>query len=247
MKILLTVSYDGRNYCGWQRQNNGITVQQTLEEQGLFSVFKREVHTLGASRTDAGVHALGQRVCFELGDNECMIPLGKLPQVINAALPRDIVVTKAESVHEDFHPIFDAKRKSYEYIILNSYYLNPKLADYCEHVYYPLDFGNMRAAASCFIGEHDFTAFRTTDGSARTTVRTVYSLELKKQDDIISFVITGNGFLYNMVRIIAGTLIDAGRGRISPNEVPGIILSKDRAKAGRTASANGLTLLEVFY
>jgi tRNA pseudouridine38-40 synthase len=247
MKILLTAAYDGTNYSGWQRQLNAASIQQTLEERGLFTVFGRRVETVGASRTDAGVHALCQKVCFEIAEEFMLIPLEKLPFVINSHLPADIVVTGAVLADESFHPIFSAKKKTYEYAIHNSVFANPKTINYREHIAYPLDFERMRVAAAFFVGEHDFAAFRAAGGGAKTTVRTIYALELSKNGDEIIITITGNGFLYNMVRIIAGTLIDAGRGKIAPESLGGVILSKDRTRAGRTASAKGLTLTDISY
>ena len=245
MKILLTVAYDGTNYCGWQRQSNGLSVQQVIEERGLPPVLGEPAPVLGASRTDAGVHALGQRACFSA--ENLAVPLEKLPMVINNGLPEDIAVVKAEAAPDGFHPIFDAKRKTYEYAVLNAAWPNPKQRLYSEHVRRELDFAAMAEAAGHFIGEHDFSAFRATDGSARTTVRTIYEARLFRDGGLITFRVTGNGFLYNMVRIMAGTLIEVGLGRICAGEVPGIILSRDRTKAGRTAPARGLTLIRVEY
>lgn len=246
MNILLTLAYDGTNYCGWQSQQNGDTVQERLEK-ALSDVYGREITVLGASRTDAGVHAAGQRACFSIEDGAQKIPLDKLPEVINTRLPEDIVVTYAERVSGDFHPIAGAKRKTYEYKILNQRYPDPKLNRFVCHIYLPLDFEGMRQAARHFQGTHDFSGFAASGGHAKTTVRTIYEIELIKRGNEILLYITGSGFLYNMVRIIAGTLIEVGSGKIRPEEIPDIIESRDRKRAGRTAPPCGLTLIEAVY
>ncbi len=243
MKILLTVAYDGSNYFGWQVQNNFVTVQQKIE-QALSNLLKKDISVRGASRTDTGVHAMAQGVVFE---TDTTIPISKLPYAINSFLPDDIVVTKAREVGKDFHPQYSVLNKTYEYKILNAEFKNPKLIKYTDFYRGKLDIEKMQNACKYFIGEYDFKAFCASGSQAKTTVRKIYFLDVQKNDDIITIKINGNGFLYNMVRIIAGTLLYVGSGKIKPEEISEIIKSKDRAKAGKTLAPNGLTLMEVNY
>jgi len=244
MNVLLTLSYDGTNYCGWQRQKNGISVQQRLEE-ALESVLGKPITVTGASRTDAGVHALGQHAVFS---KEAMsIPLDKLPYALNSHLPPDISVIRAESVNDDFHPIYSAKRKTYEYSLYMSQFRNPLLERYCCHINHELNLDLMNEACKYFLGEHDFAAFRAIGSSVKTTVRTIYSLDIITEGNIIKIRICGNGFLYNMVRIIAGTLVYVGNGKIKAADIPCIILSKNRENAGKTMPPHGLTLVNIEY
>ena len=236
--ILLTVAYDGTDYSGWQRQENGITIQQRLEEALGAKV-------IGASRTDAGVHALGQRASFIT--NHMPIPLDKLPQVINAKLPKDISVCSAILVPEDFNPRFRAKSKTYCYQIYNSMHPNPLLSRYSTFVPHSLDVKKMEQAAAHFVGRHDFAAFCAAGSSAKTTVRTILSCRVESEKPVIKVIVTGDGFLYNMVRIIAGTILYAGKNKLSPDDIPEIISSRDRTKAGKTMPPEGLTLVEVMY
>ncbi|MCL2360749.1 MAG: tRNA pseudouridine(38-40) synthase TruA [Defluviitaleaceae bacterium] len=238
MQILLTLSYDGTDYAGWQRQNNAIAVQQKLEE-ALSALLDQPIVTRAASRTDAGVHALGQRASFYADVN---IPLEKLPQVINGYLPRDIAVTATEAVPDDFNPRFDAKFKTYSYKIHST--PNPLVNRYSAYVPRPLNIDAMKSAAKDLVGYHDFAAFMATGGSAKTTTREIYDCTVT---DDITITITGNGFLYNMVRIIAGTLMYVGLGKLPTNAISGIIQSRDRTQAGKTMPPEGLTLMEVGY
>lgn len=244
MRILLTVAYDGSEYYGWQRQKDFMTVQQRLEE-ALSALLKKEITVRGASRTDTGVHSLGQRAVFT--DDTLTIPTEKIPLAVNSFLPDDIVVTDAVEVDENFHPQYSVTDKTYEYKILNSKYKNPLLVRYTEFIRPKLNISAMRAACPYFLGEHNFKAFCATGGSSKTTVRTIYSLDIEEDGDIIIIRINGNGFLYNMVRIIAGTLVYVGLGKIKADEVGDIIESLDRTRAGKTLSPNGLTLMEVNY
>ncbi|MDR1065950.1 MAG: tRNA pseudouridine(38-40) synthase TruA [Clostridiales bacterium] len=246
MKILMTVAYDGTCYCGWQSQKNGVSVQEKLET-ALFSVYGEEVRVVGASRTDAGVHALGQSACFTL-KNDYSLPVEKLPFAIRAKLPPDIVVAGACAVPDDFHPRFDAKEKTYAYSILNAPHPNPLLRFTAWHIYAALDLDAMKAAASHMVGSHDFACFCAAGSSAKTTVRTIYAINmLKAPNGLITVLVRGNAFLYNMARIIVGTLVCAGLGEIAPRDIAAIIESKDRKRAGKTAPPFGLTLLEVKY
>lgn len=242
-RILLTISYDGTNYSGWQKQKNAVTVQGEFDK-ACSTLFKTDVESIGASRTDAGVHALGQRAVIDV---DTSIPAEKIPLALNPLLPDDIVVTHAEEVGADFNPRFNALKKTYEYSIYNAPFRNPLYRNYSEYVRCELDLDSMRTACEAFVGEHDFRAFCASGNSSKTTVRTIYSLDIEKDGDFIKIRVTGNGFLYNMVRIIAGTLIYVGEGRIAPDDLPEIIASGDRRKAGKTAGPSGLVLVKIMY
>ena len=245
MQILLTVAYDGTNYAGWQRQQNAIAVQQKLEE-ALSAVFNRPITTKAASRTDAGVHALGQQAAFFADD--IRIPIGKLPQILSGRLPADISVTAARPVSDSFNPRFDAVYKTYSYSMYCAPCPNPLLGRYSAFIPQPVDIETMKKSAGLFIGRHDFTAFMATGSSAKTTVREIYACAVTKQPSgLVTLTITGSGFLYNMVRIIAGTVLYTGLGKIVPEAVLDIIHSHDRKKAGKTMPPEGLILLEVGY
>ncbi|MDR2182544.1 MAG: tRNA pseudouridine(38-40) synthase TruA, partial [Clostridiales bacterium] len=204
MGVLLTVSYDGTNYCGWQEQKNGKSVQEALSKV-IGMVFDSDFTMLGASRTDAGVHALGQRA-HVIPKRPVKIPIGKIPLVLNNDLPPDIRVTDAIDVPDNFHPINNAISKTYRYTICNSRYHSPLLRNYSAHIPIPLDTFKMADAARHFIGKHDFAAFCASGSIVKSTIRTIYALDVAKNGDIVEITISGGGFLYNMVRIIAGTL-----------------------------------------
>ncbi|MDD4843475.1 MAG: tRNA pseudouridine(38-40) synthase TruA [Anaerotignum sp.] len=245
-RILLTIAFDGTGYSGWQKQLSPelITVEGELE-RALRVLFRSpELTCIGASRTDRGVHALGQRVTIDV---DTTIPLEKIPMATRSLLPEDIIVVKAEEVPEDFHPRYDCVKKTYEYRIWNGRLKNPKERLYSTFVYHPLDVGKMSSAAEKFIGTYDFSAFCATGSSVSSTVRTIFDCFVRQEGNLINIYVTGDGFLYNMVRIMAGTLIDVGHGKISPNEILEIILSKDRQNAGQTAEPQGLTLQEIYY
>ncbi|MDR2166231.1 MAG: tRNA pseudouridine(38-40) synthase TruA [Clostridiales bacterium] len=245
MGILLTIAYDGTNYCGWQEQDNGISICGTLKAT-LAAVLDCPFGLTGASRTDAGVHALGQRAHL-VPAAALKIPLNRLPQVLNSALPKDIAIRAAEAVPDDFHPIWDAKSKTYSYKIHNEPHRNPLIWPYSAFIPSKLDLAAMQEAAQHFVGEHDFAAFCAAGGSAKTTIRKIYFLNIIANGGLLEIRVNGNGFLYNMVRIIAGTLVDVGLGKIKPEDIPDIIRTKKRIKAGKTMPAKGLTLLEIFY
>ncbi|MDR1540067.1 MAG: tRNA pseudouridine(38-40) synthase TruA [Clostridiales bacterium] len=244
MQILLTLAYDGTNYGGWQRQKNAVTVQQRLEE-ALESIFGDPIRAAGASRTDAGVHALGQRASFFIEENR--IPMGKLPIVINSYLPSDIAVSCAQQVPDAFNPRFDAKEKTYEYRIWYAKFPNPLQRITSLFHPYELDVGEMKKAASAFVGEHDFSAFCSAGTLVKSRVRKVFECRVDEAAPILTFTVRGDGFLYNMVRIIAGTLLYVGQGKIKAEDAPYIIESRNRALAGKTAPPQGLTLLEIKY
>ncbi len=242
-KIKLTVAYDGTNYCGWQIQKNGITVEEVLNRT-LSKFFKEEITVIGASRTDSGVHALGNVAVFEAN---VTMPPDKISYAINNLLPDDIRIQKSEEVAVDFHPRYCDTRKTYEYKIWNAQFPNPVQRLYSHFVYYPLDEKKMQAGAEYLIGEHDFKSFCTPKTEVENTVRTIYDIEVSREDSMVIIRINGNGFLYNMVRIIVGSLLKVGMGMIPPEEIKNILEAKDRTKAGHKAPACGLTLVEIEY
>lgn len=242
--IKITVEYDGTNYRGWQRQKNtSETVQEKLEE-ALTIINKKPVELQGASRTDAGVHALGQVANFFI---DVSIPVERIPAALNRLLPEDIRCVKAESVPADFHARHDALGKKYLYRIYNQGIPSVFIRNYVYYFKKKLDPVIMQEAARCLEGTHDFSSFRAAECSARTTVRTIHSIEVIDKSPEIWVEVKGDGFLYNMVRIIIGTLIEASLGKIKIEELPEIIATKDRRLAGFTAPARGLTLVEVYY
>lgn len=242
-RVKLTVAYDGTNYCGWQVQPNGITVQEVLN-QCLSEFTGENIETIGASRTDAGVHALGNVAVF---DTEMRMPGDKFSFALNQRLPEDIRIQKSEEVDADFHPRYVKSQKTYEYRILNCRFPIPTERFYSHFTYIPLDVDKMKEAASYLIGEHDFKSFCGTGAQVKTTVRTVKEIQIEKSGDRITIRITGEGFLYNMVRIIAGTLMDIGGGLYPHEKMKEILEAKDRKKAGPTAPARGLTLMKIQY
>ncbi|MBE7040430.1 MAG: tRNA pseudouridine(38-40) synthase TruA [Ruminococcaceae bacterium] len=243
MNYRLKLMYDGTHYAGWQRQNNAVTIQGELEK--ALSVITREaVSTVGVSRTDAGVHA----ACFTANvhlENE--IDAYRLFRGTNALLPEDIRVIGAEPCDEDFNARFDAVQKTYLYRIDTTPHGNVFYRNYAWHVPQALNLANMQKAAGCFLGSHDFSGFMAQGGSSKTFTRTIFESSFSEQDGLLTYRITGNGFLYNMVRIISGTLVAVGKGKIDPDDIPDIIVSKDRTRAGMTAPAHGLTLLRAEY
>ena len=242
-RIKLTVAYDGTDYCGWQVQPNGMTVEEILNRE-LSALTGEEVKVIGASRTDAGVHAEGNVAVF---DTETGIPAERIAYALNCRLPEDIVAVKSEEVPGDWHPRYQCSVKTYEYRILNREMPDPVCRRSTVHVSYPLNLGDMRTAAGYLKGEHDFKSFCSPHTEVKDTVRTVHSLEIEKEGDIITVRISGNGFLYNMGRIIVGTLINVGRGACPPEKVKEILEARDRRKAAATAPAKGLVLKHIRY
>ncbi len=243
MRVMLTIAYDGTNYVGWQIQHNGLAIQQVLDE-ALSDFFKQTIHCQGASRTDAGVHSLGNVAAFDV---DTRMPAEKIAYGINQSLPRDIVVVDSREVPADFHPRYGAKEKTYVYRIQNSDFPDPTRRLYTYHYRHALDEDKMRAAAGYLIGEHDFTSFSSIHAQTKSFVRTIYDLRIERSFDEIQIEITGNGFLYNMVRIIAGTLIQIGSGLMEVEDMHRILLAGDREQAGPTAPAQGLTLVQIIY
>lgn len=242
-RIFLEIAYDGTNYSGWQVQNNAVSVQETID-RALSEWLSEEIHTIGASRTDAGVHAKGNVAVF---DTKSQIPADKFAFGLNSRLPDDICIQESFEVPMEFHPRFTETVKTYEYKILNRKFPDPTRRNDSLFYYGRLDVDAMNEAASYLVGPHDFKSFCAVNHDAKTTVRTIYSAIVDKEGDMITFQITGNGFLYNMVRIIAGTLIEVGKGRIRPENIKNIMEARDRQKAGPTAPAHGLTLVEIEY
>lgn len=281
-RILLRVAYDGTNYHGWQVQPNAKTIEGELNRI-LTQLTGEEIQVTGASRTDAGVHALGNVAVF---DTLSRIPAEKFSYALNQRLPEDIVIQSSVQVADDFHPRHCDCRKTYEYDILNRTFPLPAYRNTAYFLYGDLDLDAMRKACQAFLGEHDFASFCAAGAQVQTTVRTIYSLEVLEQplgsngrteaqlsqrtqsetielqpdkarlqgpqiqqapERLLTIRVRGNGFLYNMVRIIAGTLVEVGRGHIRPEEIEGIIAACDRAKAGPTAPARGLRLVEIAY
>lgn len=241
--IKLTIEYDGTDYHGWQSQINASAVQDIVTD-AVRKLTRENSSITGASRTDTGVHAFGQ-VCNFF--TETAIPADKFAFALNTLLPEDITVKKSEEVAPDFHSRFSTKGKKYRYLFYNSTFPSALLRNRAYHIFYPLDVDAMNRAAAHFVGTHDFISFSATGGSVKTTIRTITQACVERDNEVISFTVMGDGFLYNMVRIIAGTLVEVGLGRMDPDEVPGIITALDRRKAGRTAPAHGLYLVEVYY
>ncbi|MGE0400697.1 MAG: tRNA pseudouridine(38-40) synthase TruA [Kofleriaceae bacterium] len=250
-KIRLVVEYDGTTLSGWQRQANAPTVQQHLEE-ALAQILQHDVAVAGASRTDAGVHARGQVAAFE---TDRAIPLHGIRRGLNSLLPDAIAVRRADEVPLDFHPRFGATGKHYRYTIYRAADRSPRFRDRAWHHPELLDVARMRDAARALVGEHDFAAFRAAGCTARTTVRRIDTIELTEgatdlgiaEPDLLSIDVRGNAFLRNMVRIVVGTLADVGRGAREVSQVAEILASLDRTRAGKTAPAHGLELVEVRY
>lgn len=243
MNIKLIIAYDGTSYHGWQIQKNGITVQETIKK-AVKKVTGEDVNVIGCGRTDAGVHALNYSCNFK---TEASIPADRFKNAINTYLPDDIRCKSSEEVPEDFHASFSASGKTYIYRILNRPDADVFERNYAWHYKYDVDIQKMREAAKAFIGEHDFIGFAAAGFTVSTTVRTIYDLKVLEDNGVITIEITGNGFLYNMVRIIAGTLVMMGNGKIDYRQAAEIIASKERKRAGITAPAHGLFLKEVYY
>lgn len=243
MKYLLTIAYDGSGYCGFQRQNNGISVQQVLTEAAteLFG----ECKITGCSRTDSGVHALGFKATLECRGTS--IPQEKVAIALNCRLPDDISVLSSVEVDEGFHPRYSVKSKEYRYVIHNSAVRDPFLRGRAYHFGRPLNVDKMNEAAQYLVGEHDFSSFMSSGSNIEDTVRKIYSCCVVKNGDTVTVCVKGNGFLYNMVRIIVGTLIEVSEGRIKPEAMKDIIEGCDRRLSGPTAPAEGLYLYNVEY
>ncbi|MCM1536166.1 MAG: tRNA pseudouridine(38-40) synthase TruA [Clostridium sp.] len=239
-RVRLTVAYDGTNYHGWQLQKNAVTIESELN-RSLTELLGESVEVIGASRTDAGVHALGNVAVF---DTVNPMPAEKISYALNRRLPEDIRIQKSEEVAPDWHPRHCESRKTYEYRIYCNEFPMPTKRLYAYFTYWSLDVKRMREAAAYLVGEHDFKSFCQTSAQVESTVRTIYCAEVEEQGKDIVIRVCGNGFLYNMVRIIAGTLMEVGRGKRKPQDMADILEAKDRTAAGATAPAQGLTLVK---
>ncbi len=253
-RIEIIVSYDGTNYVGWQVQKNGIAIEQVINEH-LRRLLSEDITIIGASRTDSGVHALGNVAVF---DTNTQIPPEKICYALNQSLPSDIKIVSSKEVASDFHPRHCDCIKTYEYTILNSKVNLPTYERYTDYVYYKLNVAKMKKGAKYLVGEHDFKAFSSAGGQQRSTIREIYSIDIYSEpiidvenDDfapsLIKIRISGNGFLYNMVRIIAGTLEKVGMGVYEPEHVKEILESLDRRASAPKASAAGLSLINIDY
>lgn len=238
-RVRLTVAYDGTNYHGWQVQNNGITIESELN-RCLSALFGERIQVIGASRTDAGVHALGNVAVF---DTESRMPAEKMSYALNQRLPEDIRIQRSEEVALTWHPRKCESRKTYEYRIYRGEFPMPVRRLYSYFTYHALNVDDVRRAARILEGEHDFRSFCRTGSQAESTVRTIYSAEVEEQGEELVIRVCGNGFLYNMVRIIVGTLMEVGQGKRRPEDVAAVLRALDRSAAGPTAPAHGLTLV----
>lgn len=242
-RVKLIVEYDGTHYAGWQRQINAMSVQQKLEE-ALSRLTKTPVTVTGASRTDAGVHALGQTVHF---DTTSRIPAEKFSYALNTMLPYDIRVRASMDAAPDFHARFQAKSKIYRYLIHNAPHASAVWRNHRAHVMYDLDVEKMNREVQSVIGTHDFAPFAASGSVVKDTVRTIYNARVVRHGEQVMLLVHGNGFLYNMVRILAGTLISVGTGKLEEGAIARALSSLSRLDLGVTAPAHGLTLMRIFY
>lgn len=242
-RVMLIVAYDGTNYHGWQMQPNAVTIEQILNEK-LSELLKEDIQVIGASRTDAGVHAEGNVAVF---DTNTSIPGEKMSYALNHLLPEDIVIQESFEVEPDFHPRKCDSIKTYQYRILNRNFNLPVKGRNAYHFYRKLDLDKMREAAAYFVGKHDFKNFCSSHTQAKSTIRIIYSFDIEEEDEEIVLTVSGNGFLYNMVRMLTGTLLDVGTGRMSPDKIPELLAAKERVHSPNTAPARGLTLLDIEY
>jgi len=240
--IKLTIEYDGFNYKGWQKQPTEISIQEIIED-AIFKITRDKVKLEASGRTDKGVHAFGQTASFFTNSD---IVEFKLMRGLNSVLPEDISIRKVEEVNSEFHARYYAKGKSYKYIIYNSQVRSPIYRNNAYHVPYKLDMNKFRQNANMLIGTHDFTSFTSIKEGTDNKIRTIYSIDIEQKDDIIELTFKGSGFLYNMIRIIVGTLVDVSRGRIK-SSIKEIIDAKNRKRAGITAPSHALYLMEVYY
>ena len=242
-RVKLTVAYDGTHYSGWQIQPNAVTIEEVLNRH-LSELLQEPIKVIGASRTDAGVHALGNVAVF---DTSARMPAEKISYAMNTRLPEDIRIQESCQVPGDFHPRFCKTVKTYEYRILNRRFPDPTRRLYSLFYYYPLDEKKMQQAADYLVGEHDFKSLCTHKEEVENTVRTIYRAEVIRTGDEILIRLKGNGFLYNMVRIIVGTLLRVGSGYYEPEYMKELLKAKDRQAAGETAPPQGLTLVGIEY
>lgn len=246
MKLLLKISYLGTAYSGWQVQKDKTTIQKTLQD-AVETAFGKRYPVTGCSRTDSGVHANMFCCTIEFDKTKINIPAEKIPVVLSRLLPDDISVYSACKVSDDFHPRYNSTGKEYIYLIWNGAVKNPFLTGRAMFYPKPLDVSLMNEAAQCFLGKHNFASFMSSGSKITDTVRKIDTAKAEREGDKVLFTIAGSGFLYNMVRIMAGTLIEVGAGKITPEEVSEIVRACSRKKAGATAPSCGLYLNRVFY
>lgn len=241
--IKLIIEYDGKDFNGWQKQQNKLNIQGEIE-RAIEVITREKVELIASGRTDAGVHSLGQTANFKI---ESEMPIEKMKVAINSQLKKSIRIKNVEEVEENFHSRYNCKKKTYRYIINNSEQGSAIYRNLEYHMPLKLNFEEMKKAIKYFEGEHDFKAFKASGTSAKSSVRTIYNAEIFTEGANVAIDLTGNGFLYNMVRIIAGTMVDVGLGKIKPEEIPHIIEGKDRNRAGKTLPPYGLVLVKVEY
>ncbi|BAK57123.1 tRNA pseudouridine synthase [Candidatus Arthromitus sp. SFB-mouse-Japan] len=244
MNICFKICYLGSNYHGFQKQKEKISIQGVIEDV-FYKIFKIKVNIIGCSRTDAGVHA--KEFYFNIHLDNFRVSCVNIKNALNTYLPYDIRILDVFYVDEKFHSRYDALKKEYEYKIFNGDVMDPFKYQYYMHFRYELDFNSMYKACKYFEGEHDFRAFMSSNSSIKNTIRIIFKSSIYKEDNIIIYNILGNGFLYNMVRIIVGTLIMVGQGKIESQDIQHIIKSRNRNKAGFVSEAKGLCLKKVFY
>ena len=241
--IKIIIEYDGKDWGGWQKQPNKLNIQGEIE-RAIEEITGEKVQLIASGRTDAGVHALAQVANFKI---EKDIPVEKIPYALNSKLKKSIRIKSAEEVDEKFHSRYTCKRKTYKYIINNSLQGTAIYRNLQYHFPEKLDEEKMNKGIKYLIGEHDFKSFKASGTSSKSSVRIIYDANVKREGEIVTIELTGNGFLYNMVRIIAGTLVDVGIGKIKPEDVKTILEAKDRLKAGKTLPPTGLYLVDVKY
>ena len=242
-RIMLVVAYDGTDFHGWQYQPGCRTVEGELNEK-ISRLIKEEVSVIGCSRTDSGVHALGNVAVF---DTKSTIPADRYASALNTMLSADVKIASSQEVDTTFHPRRCVSKKRYEYTLYQAPQPNPLKNRYEYYVNWKLDIAKMRCAAKYLIGEHDFKSFASVHTQAESTIRTIYDIQIIEKDESLVIAVEGNGFLYNMVRIIAGTLIEVGKGRWEPKDVHNMLESTDRTVAGPTAPACGLKLCYIQF
>ena len=241
--IKLTIRYDGTRYSGWQSQKNGLAIQDVIQD-AIKKITRERVCLTGSGRTDAGVHAEAQVANFR---TKSKIPLEKLQMALNSMLPRDIAITRAEEAGPKFNAQKSARSKLYRYTIMNNDYMDPLIRHFAAKCFFKLDVNSMRKAARHLAGRHDFRSFKATDGEEKNSVRTIKHIKIEKSGDLVYIYIEANGFLYNMARNIAGTLVEVGRGKFAVSSVKDIILKRDRKFSGPTMPAKGLCMVAVKY
>ena len=243
-RLKLILEYDGTHFAGFQKQSGKVRTVQGVLEEALFQLTGEKINVVGAGRTDSGVHALGQVVHFETSST---IPVDRFPAALNGHLPSDLAVLEAAAVNASFHARYDALKKKYCYLVFNSRKPVAIWRRHCYHFPVPLDLSAMKECAQVFVGEHDFTAFSAVGSSVKSTVRHVFSMNIEKKGEWIRFISIANGFLYKMVRLMVGTLLEVGRGKLSPAQVKHILEEGKRGHGGPTVPPQGLYLVKVYY